>query len=461
MTTVTLKDLNEKGLFSNDRLRKLILPLMAEQLMTTLVGIADTMMVSRVGEHATGGVSLVDTITGLLILIFNALATGGSVVAAHLTGQKKEKEAATAAEQLVLVAGGIGLFFCALCFFGRELLLDQIYGSIEADVKESALIYFRITCLSYPFLAVYSAGTAILRAAGNSKITMKVAFGVNLINVSGNALLVMVLHMGTAGVAFPTLVCRLFGMVTILLVLRKPDQMIHFHRKEERKERHGLFLWPVVWDILKIGIPTGIDGSIFQVGRLFISSLVSTLGTSAIAANAVAFGMLGIPTLPANAVGLALVTVVGQCLGAGEEDQAMLYTRKLLRWAHLGLLLTCSLLFLFIGPVLSLYNLSPETEHMAGKILRTFAVLCVIFHPGAFSLTHGLRAGGDATFIMIVSISSMFLFRVASAYLFVRVFGWGLYGIWGAMYIDWVGRIIPFLLRLRSRKWIRKKVVRM
>lgn len=441
-------------MFTNKQLKNLIIPLIVELFLNVLVGMADTLMVSQVGEFATGGVSLVDTVARLLIQVFTALATGGAVIAANYIGKKDAEQASRAGEQLLLITALAGLFFTVICVFGRELILDLIYGTIAADVKESAMIYFLITAFSYVFLAVYSGGSALSRAQGNSKIVMKISMIMNVINVAGNALLVMVFHMGTAGVAIPTLLCRIFGAAAIVAVLRRPDQPIRIFRSGAIRSAFR-FNRSLITEILKIGIPSGIDGSLFEVGRILVSSLVSSLGTSMIAANAVAWAMIGVTVLPGTAIGHALLTVVGQCMGANEKDQAMNYVKKLFRWSHLLILCTGALLCVSLPWLLKLYNLSPEAYHSAEMILFTFSVLSVIYWPEANIMQNTLRAGGDATFAMAVSITSMFLFRVASAYLFVKVFDFGLYGVWGAMYVDWVGRAICFLIRFGSRKWMK------
>lgn len=437
-------------MFTNKQLKALIFPLIIEQFLGVLVGTMDVIMVSQVGEFATSGVSLVDTITNLLVQAFSALATGGSVIAANYIGKRRTEEASDAAGQLIVSTGVIGAFLTVLCLFGRGFMIDWIYGSIDADVRESAMTYFLITCISYPFLAIYSAGAALCRAEGNSKVTMKVSVIVNIINVTGNALLILVFHMGTAGVAIPTLVSRAFGAAAMLVILKKQDHPIHFHEK-----LHYRFNWPLIKKILKIGIPTGLDGSVFQVGKLLVGSLISTLGTVSIAANAVSNTLAGIVVIPGSAMGLSLITIVGQCIGAGKTDEAIAYTKKVMKWIHLAAFAMSALVGLGSPLFLRFYSLSDETFRLAQLIIITYCVVAAIDWPESFALPNALRAGGDATFIMIVSMASMWLFRIACSYLFVKVFGWGLMGVWIAMYVDWLVRGVAFLWRFLSKKWIK------
>ena len=437
-------------MFTNKQLKNLILPLIMEQALSVFVGAMDVMMVSQVGEYATSGVSLVDSITILLVQAFSAMATGGSVLAANYIGKRKPEQASEAAGQLLVANTGIGILLMILCVFGRGMILDVIYGSIDADVKESAMVYFLITSISYPFFALYAGGAALCRAEGNSKITMKVSIITNIINVCGNALLVMVFHMGTAGVAFPTLACRIFGAFAMIRVLAKEDHPIHF-----RFTKAFRFNFPMIRKILKIGIPTGIDGSVFQIGKVLVASLISTLGTAAIAANAVTNTLSSIVIIPGAAMGMAMVPVVGQCIGAGEISQAKNYTKKIMLWIHLSLALMSCIMGFGCPWILKLFNLSDEAYIMTKNLVRTYAVLSAVYWPESFSLPNALRSGGDATFIMVVSVVSMMVFRIASSYLFVYVFGFGLYGVWGAMYIDWIGRSIPFITRFFRGKWVK------
>lgn len=436
-------------MFTNKQLKKLIIPLIIEQLLAILVGMMDVMMVSQVGEAATSGVSLVDSITALLIQAFSALATGGSVIAANFIGKKSYNDASKATNQLVVSNFIIGIIIMLPCLIFREGIIDGVYGSIEADVKNNALIYFLITGISYPALAVYNSEAAVCRAVGNASITMKASIIVNIVNVTGNALLIMVFHMGTAGVAIPTLISRVLGAVILFFYLSGKDPHVKLSFKGFR------FDFRMIGKILRIGIPTGIDGSIFQIGKLLVASLVSSLGTVSITANAVMNTLANVVIIPGIAIGLAMVTVVGQCIGAGEVDQSVAYTKKLMIITYIAMVITGSVIGFGAPLILKLFNLSPETFEMTRKLAVTYVWISMTFWPTAFALQNALRAGGDATFVMAVSIISMWLFRIGCSYLLVNHFGLGVFGIWIAMYIDWVVRGVFFVTRFISRKWIK------
>ncbi len=439
------------GMFDNASLKRLIIPLVIEQILAVTVGMADIIMVSQVGQHATSGVSLVDTISTLLIQVFSALATGGAVISAQYLGKNRGSDACRAANQLVLSVTAVGIFIMALALIGNAWILHTIYGNVETNVMEAAELYFYITACSYPFLAVYNGCAALCRSMGDSKVSMKTSVLMNVINVAGNALLVMVFHMGVAGVAIPTLVSRVVAALVMIVVVHNQKRPIHI----DAHFRLG-FDWKLIREILAIGIPTGLDGSLFQVGKLLVASLVSTFGTAAIAANAVGNTIASFEVIPGSAIGLAMITVVGQTLGANETEQAKYYTKKLMAIIYISMAILNVILVFLCNPILTLYNLEPDAFAMAHFVVLLHGICGALIWPLSFALPNGLRAGGDARFIMVVSIASMWTFRIGFSYLLGQFFQLGLAGVWIAMIIDWICRSFFFVRRFFSGKWIHK-----
>ena len=208
-------------LFSNKMLLTLIIPLVFEQLLSVLVGMADSIMIASVGEAAVSGVSLVDQIMILLINMFAALATGGVVVAGQYLGQKKQEQACRSATQLVWFITICAIVITLLVYAGKYMILHGIFGEIEPDVMRHANIYLLIVTASIPFMALYNGGAAIFRAMGNSRIPMQVSIIMNIINIGGNAILIYGFHRGTEGVAIPTLVSRMAAAVIIITLLQE------------------------------------------------------------------------------------------------------------------------------------------------------------------------------------------------------------------------------------------------
>ena len=445
---ITNTELQERPLFSSTDLRRLILPLVVEQFLAIAIGMADTVMVTSVGEAAVSGVSLVDTISLLIIQVFSALATGGAVVASQYLGRQDECGACRAAKQLLYAVTGVALFLTGLCLLAREHLLFFIFGQIEPAVMDSALSYLLLTAASYPFLAIYNAGAALFRSMGNSKISMFASMVMNAVNVAGNAVFIYGFDMGAAGAGLGTLLSRVAAAAIMLILTCQPTQILFIHQVWKPEWESGMLK-----SILKVGIPLGLENGVFYGGKLLVASLISSLGTAAIAANAIANSLSTLPNIPGTSIGLATITVMGQCMGARQPEQGALYTKKLLRLSSLCIGAICVFLLIAATPLVTLFDLSPAATEMAIQIVRLFALFSIFFWVPAFGLPYSLRAAGDAKFTMTVSMFSMVLFRVALSYVLVWVTPLGLIGVWLAMFTDWICRSIFFALRFAGGKW--------
>ncbi|MDO4459369.1 MAG: MATE family efflux transporter [Clostridia bacterium] len=441
-------------MFTNKDLRKLIVPIVIEQVLAMTIGLADTIMVSSCGEAAVSGVSLVDSINFLFITLFTALATGGSVVAAQYIGHGDREVANKTANQLFYVSVGLALVFGLICCFGRGLILNTVYKSVEADVMSNAMIYFLLTAASYPFLAAYNSGAALFRSMGDSKTSMYTSFLMNGLNVVGNAVLIFGAKMGVAGAAWATLGSRVIGAVFITVLLLNRNRALYYDRLYRIK-----FNWGLIRKILYIGIPNGIENSVFQLGKIIVASIVAVLGTSSITANAICGNLASFQITPGMAVGVAMVTVVGQCVGAQKYDEARMYIRKLMFVAYCLIWGATLLLFLFRNPVLSLYRLSPETEALTMQCFMVHGICAIAIWPPSFALPNALRAANDVKFTMITALLSMMLFRVVLTYILIHFFGVGVVGVWIAMCSDWLTRAIVFVTRIKGDRWTRKQII--
>lgn len=431
-------------MFTRRDLIKLLAPLIAEQVLAVLVGMVDVVMVAAVGEAAVSGVSLVDSISILIIQILAALATGGAVISAQYLGKSQSENACRAAGQLIGVTAALSIVITAAALVGNQHLLQMVFGKAEPAVMNDAAIYFRITALSYPFIAVYNSCAALFRSMGNSKVSMAVSMMMNLINVVGNGVCVFGLHMGVSGVAYPTLLSRAAAAAVMLYLIQNPNNIIRINRLEELKPN-----FTMIKNILSIGIPGGLESGMFQFGKIALQSLVSSLGTAAIASYAVASNLVTLLYLPGNAIGLGLITIVGQCVGAGEKQQAKRYTKELIFLNYGILLVLCTGLILFSKELVSIYQLSKEASAISTEMIVAHSVAMIIW-PAAFTIPHALRASMDAKFTMLVSVFSMWTFRIAFAYIFVRYAGFGVMGVWYGMFIDWIFRAVLFVWRFHG-----------
>ena len=410
-----------KPLFTQSQLLKLTWPLLVEQFLAVTVGMADTMMVSRCGEAAISGVSLVDMINNLIIVLFSALATGGAVVVSQFLGAREQKSANKSAGQLILLSGILGLGVGVLCFVLARPMIRLFYGSIDADVLDAGTLYLKIIAVSYPFLALYNAGAALFRSMGNSRISMQISVLMNIINIVGNAVCIFGLKMGVDGVAWPSVVSR---VVAAVLILGKCYQKGH-----------------------ALQVPRTVQLDVGMTRRIL------GIGTVQIAANAVANNLDGMGVIPGKALSLAMITVVGQCVGARDYEQAVHYTRKLTLWAYLTMGLFNGAILLFLRPLVGIYELSGATMELAIQLVTIHAGCAIFFWPLSFVLPNALRAANDVKFTMIVSILSMAVWRLGFSYLLCVRMGWGAVGVWIAMVIDWLCRVTCFVTRFRSGVW--------
>ena len=445
-----------KPLFSREALLRLIIPLVIEQFLLMSVGMADTVMVTTSGEAAVSGVSLVDNLNLLLIQIFAALSTGGAVVVSQYLGRRDVENARAAAKQLLYSVVAVSTLLTLTALIFRQHILSLIFGRVEPDVMDSALQYFIATALAYPFMSLYNAGAALFRSMGNSRVSMFNSLVVNIVNISVNAVLIFGFHMGALGAGIGTLVSRIVAAVIILFLMQRPDNLLCieglFH-----PEFHG----GMVKRILSIGVPNGLENGLFQAGKLVVLSLITSFGTAAVAANAIANSIASVINVPGQAVGLSMVTVVGQCIGARDTVQAVGYTKKLMAVTYLSMGAMSIVLFLTAGPLVTLFNLSPEAAAMATRVLHWNCVFLLVFWPMSFTLPNALRASGDAVFTMGVSLFSMAVFRIVFSYILACSwgFGLGLLGVWLAMFIDWIDRAVIFLIRFLRGKWKTKRVI--
>lgn len=441
-------------LFTNRYIFNLTLPLLIETILNVTIGMADTIMVSSAGEASVSGVSLVDSLANLFIFMLSAFATGGAVVATQYMGRQDKEHASSSAKQLIQLAFISALACSLILLLGQDFMMDLVFGSIEPDVDAAASGYFLPIVASLPFLAVLNSANAISRSMGRSRITMVVALIMNTINISGNALFIYVFRLGATGAGIASLISRIIASAIMLTVLYNRNLPIHISKVFKPSLEA-----PMVRRILRIALPSGVENSIFQIGKILTMSIITSIGTVAITANAVMNSIATVTNIPGTAINMAAVTIVGQCCGAGKYDQAEYYAKKLLGVTYLMLLAISVLIFVFMEPIIGLYNLGPESHALTREVVVMILVQTAIFWPPAFSIPNYLRAAGDVKFPMYVSIASMWIFRVTLARILGLNFSMGLMGVCWAMYIDWYARLLFFIPRFKSGRWKTKRVI--
>ena len=440
--------------FTDRQLVSLILPLLLEQFLAIGVGLADSMMVSAAGEAAVSAVSLVDSISNLMIYIFSAMAAGGAAVAGQYVGRREQENACNAGQHLVLLLAVTSLAVTALMYLFKGAILHAVFGQIEPEVMAATDTYYTIVTASIPGIALYNGGAAIYRTMERSDMSLKVSLLMNGLNIGGNALLIFGLGMGVEGAAIPTLVSRLAAAAVILGCLFNPRLPLHL------SNLRAFSLQPrLLRNIFYIGVPSGVENGMFQLGRLVLYSLISTFGTASIVANAIGNTLGNFHCFAGMAVSLGTATVTSECVGAGEFDGARWYLRRLTKAAYALMIGTNLLLLLLLPAIMQVYHVSPESERLAIIVSVLHGVAAMGIWVPSFLLPSFLRAAGDARYTMLVSMCSMWLCRVAFAYLFGKVLGFGVIGVWTAhSFLDWTARAVVFYLRYRSGKWTEKAI---
>ncbi|MBO5224351.1 MAG: MATE family efflux transporter [Clostridia bacterium] len=438
--------------FTTKDILKIIIPIILEQLLAITVGMFDSIMVSSEGEAAVSGVSLVDSVNVFLTVLFFSLSSGGAIVLSQLLGKKDTTTANEAAKQIIYITVMVALVIGILVVCLQAPLLNLVFGKVEADVMENAKIYFLLTGISYPFIAITGATNAIFRAQKKTGITLLLSIVSNGINIVGNAILIYVFKMGVLGAGIATLFSRIVtAIVALILVCRKKNNEIYIE---------NLFKYKFNKDLIKkvcgIGIPNGLENSFFHLGKLLVSSLVSGFGTASIAANAVAQTLSGFHFTTGTAINTGLTTVVGICVGAGEKDQAKQYTKRITLMVYIAYIILSIIFASTVDLFSSIYNLSPQASIICKNVIFFNCISACIVWPLSFTIPSAFRAASDVKFTMIISILSMWIFRVAGSYVIHYVFNLGVYSVWIAMVADWVFRAIIFVPRFIKGTWLTK-----
>ena len=446
----------QQHMFSNRMICSLLIPVVLEQLLNSIMGTADTMMVSNVGSAAISAVSLVDSINVLVIQAFSALAAGGAIICAQYIGQRNKEKANESARQVLFIITAISVAVSLFCLVFQKPLLRLIFGSVEEKVMRASEIYFFYTALSFPFIAAYDSAASIFRAQDNTKGPMIISMISNVMNIAGNAVMIWGFHMGVAGAALSTLISRIFCAVVVIIQLRKEKEGQEIVVRDYFEIRPD---WSMIRRILGLGIPSGIENSMFQLGKLAIQSTVSTLGTTAIAAQAMTNILENLNGIAAIGVGVGLMTIVGQCLGAGRQDEAVYYIKKLCVIAEVIIIISCLGVFALTKPITILGGMEKESADMCFHMVMWITIVKPLVWIMAFIPGYGLRAAGDVKFSMIVSCCTMWACRFCLCVFLIRVMGFGPMGVWIGMFADWTLRGIIFTWRFHSRKWLQHKVI--
>lgn len=432
----------------------MIVPLFLEQLLVMLVGIADTFIVSYAGEAAVSGVSLVNSFNTIFIYLFTALASGGAVIISQYIGKQDSDSAGETSSQLLTASTLFSVIIAVLILIAHRQLMRMMFGKVEPAVMDACIVYLKISAYSYPAIAIYNAGAAQYRSVGKTSTTMYISVVANIINVVGNIIGVFVLRAGVAGVAYPSLLARAFSAAAITWLCFRGGNSVQYRKR-----------WILAWNsgllkrILAIAVPNGIESGIFQFVKVALSSVVALFGTYQIAANGIAQSIWSLAALVGVTMGPVFITVIGQCMGAGDIAAAEHYFKKLLRITLLNSVVWNVIIFACTPLLMKAYVVADETKSLVVWLVLIHNIFNSVVFPFSGPLSNGLRAAGDVKFTMIVSIASTIAGRLIFSLLFGIVLQLGVLGIAYAMCLDWGIRAVIFYVRFRGGAWKRIQLV--
>ena len=440
--------------FTNRQLLIFLIPVIFEQLVVAGLGIADTFMVSSLGETAIAGVALVNRIDNFAKQFFIALATGGSVVLAQYIGAKNHQSAQIALKENIKVVVSLGFILMLIMVFFKDSILTLLFGKADKDVLEISRSFFTVTALSYPFVSLYYAATAVFRAMGESKTPFAASIAMALVNIALKYIFIFKMNMGVSGAALSTLFAMALVGLVLVFLLRSPKNEVPLCGLMNLR-----FNRVITAKILAVSVPNGIEQGMFQLGALAIAGLVSALGTASIAADSIARTVSPFIHCIGTSFNTVMIMVIGQCMGAGHTDESIFYTKHILKLDYLITIAVAIIFMIFLNPLISIFNVSKQVHTLSFYIMVLYITCTCFIYPTSFALASMLRGAGDTKFVMVVSTASMFLFRIGAAYIFVYIFKAGIIGTWLAMVSDWVIRSIIFIIRFKSLKWAKNKVI--
>ena len=432
----------------------MIVPLLIEQLLQLIVGIADTMMVSYAGEATVSGVSLDTMIYTIFIYLFTAVATGGAVIVSQYIGSGDLGRARQAASQDYRIAVIVSLVCTVLMLAFGRLVLTLLYPQVDAAVMEACRTYLWIVVLSFPANAAYNTGAALYRSMGMTRPTMLVSVAMNILNVIGNAIGIFVLHAGAAGVAWPTTISWWFAAVvmTSLCFRTKNDvylevgQILPYEREMAGR-------------ILRVAVPNAAEQSLFQAAKVVLGALIATFGTAQIAANGIGQTLWSLAACMCTAMSPVFITAVGQKMGARDVEGAAQEMRGLTKMAVVMSSLWNALVLMLVPLILPFYAVSEETRHYIWVIVIIHNIFAAVVQPFAMPLSAGLRAAGDIKFTFWSSIVCTIVVRTFLSFLLGPWLGMGIVGIAWAMVLDWTLKAVLDIVRFKSGKWAQAELI--
>ncbi|WP_213508616.1 MATE family efflux transporter [Paenibacillus faecis] len=432
----------------------LFIPILIDQAFIVGLNLVNTAMISSSGVAAVSAVNMVDSLNIFLINVFVAVATGGTVVVAQYKGSGNDSMVSRASAATVTAVAMIALTIGLLIMGFHTPVLNVLFGTASAEVLGNARVYMIGSSISYVGIAVVQAVCGALRGIGKTRASLALSLIMNLLYVLLNIVFITLLHMGVLGMTIAVNIARYVGAACALYYLFKLDVTLHLRIRD-------LFHFPLsmLRKIMFIGVPFAAEQMFFNGGKLLTQVFIVSLGTYAIATNAISGSLAMVFQIPASAMSLAIVTVVGQCIGRGNIADARKFIKSFLWLGSISLALIGLILMPFFRPLVGLFDPPPEIVDDIFLVLLVNTLAQVPLWAISFILPSALRAAGDSKFTSITSMLTMWLFRVILGYILGITLNFGILGVWLAMNCEWGVRGAIFLWRFRGKKWYAHKLI--
>ncbi len=432
----------------------LFIPILIDQAFIIGFNVANTAMISSSGVAAVSAVSIIDSLNVFLLNVFIAVATGGTVVVAQYKGSRNDamlsKAAGGSVASVSLLALGIGLLVVLL----HNPVLSLLFGSASPDVLANAKIYLIGSGISYLGIGIEQAVCGVMRGIGKSRVALALSLIMNLLYVLMNILFITILDMGVLGMTLAINIARYAGALCAVIYLVRMDVTLHLRLRQ---------LFHVSLSMLKkimyIGLPFAAEQMFFNGGKMLTQVFIVGMGTYAIATNAIGGTMALLYQIPAQALSLTIVTVVGQCIGARNIDDARKFIKSFLWLASWSFVLMTAILLPLFHPLVSVFHPPAEIVDDLLWLMVINAIAQIPLWAISFILPSGLRAAGDSRFTSVTSMLTMWLFRVVLGYVLGVTLGMGIIGVWLAMNCEWGIRGAVFLWRFRGKKWYEHRLI--
>ncbi|GIP30216.1 MATE family multidrug exporter [Paenibacillus sp. J23TS9] len=432
----------------------IIIPIFVDQAFIILMSLMNTAMIASSGVAAVSAVSMVDSLNIFLINVFIAVATGGTVIVAQYKGSGNQEMVSKAAAQAITAVAILSVLLCVTVIAFHTPVLNLLFGKADADVFQNARIFLIGSCISYPFIAVFQAVTGALRGVAETKACLGLSLIMNLTYLGLNILFITVLDMGIVGLVISMITARVLGMAVSLYYMIKMNHTLKYRIKNALK-----IDFSILKKIMVIGVPFAAEQMFFNGGKLLTQTFIVQLGTLAITVNAISGSISLLFQIGGSALSIAVVTVVGQCIGNGSIQDARKFIKSFIGLSTAFFIVIAAVILPLFPYIIKLFSPPAEIVPDIFKLTLLIAITQPIFWSVSFIMPSALRAAGDSNFTSVTSLLSMWVLRVILGYFLAITFHFGIMGVWIAMVTEWGVRGAIFWWRFRGDKWYRRKLI--